>query len=135
MPVRKNRPSHETDLKDWIAPLVAELDADAETGGEDAPTILEDYQAFSNRFSVRVVWPPWEGVPPADRVPVILEAYRRSKRAEDVASITSARGLTPGEHKGEELMASLGPTVEVLRNVARLGSQKLNTEGGLTEVR
>ena len=104
MPVRKNRPTYETDLNDWIAPIVTELDADLETGQEDAPTILEDYQAFSDRFSVRVVWPRWEGIPPADRVPVILEAYKRSKRVEDVANVTSARGLTPGEYALEETM-------------------------------
>jgi hypothetical protein len=119
MPVKKNRPSYETASREWIAPIVTELNSDQETGQPEAPTILEDYQAFSDRFSVRVVWSKWESVPPADRVPIILEAYRQSKRAEESPNITSARGLTPTEAKAEEAMASFGPTADIIRKAAR----------------
>ena len=106
MPVKKNRPSFESGIAEWIAPLVAELDAEEGTDAPDAPTFIEDYQPFSDRSSVRVVWTKWEGLPPAERVPVVLEAYKRSKRAAELPNITSARGLTPLEARAEAAFSS-----------------------------
>ena len=62
MPVRKNHPEYEVKLKDWITHIIAELDEAAGFGGDDAPEIIEDYQAFSKKFSVRVIWSKWEDV-------------------------------------------------------------------------
>ncbi|CAN5619679.1 hypothetical protein BH11ARM2_BH11ARM2_34880 [soil metagenome] len=106
-PSLKNRPRYEVELQDWIAPLVAELDEETEAANMDAPEIIEDYQGFSDRFSVRVVWSRWEGVPPADRVPIILEAYRRSRRAGELPNITLARGLF-GRSSAKELRRMAG---------------------------
>ena len=103
MPVRKNRQSVEEIAEPFVSAMVRELDADEEAGSPDAPTIIEDYQTFADRFSVRVVWDRWQGVPPAERVPMILESYRRSKRKDEAANITAVRGLTPSEARMEEM--------------------------------
>ena len=107
MPVRKNRPDYEVELKEWIAPIVAELNETPGTAGTDVPDIVEDYQAFSEKFSVRVIWTRWDRVPPEDRVPIILEAYKQSKRATDLPNITHARGLTPSEWDREAVADSI----------------------------
>lgn len=108
MPVKKNRPEYEVKFADWLSPIIAELNEAKGSGGAGAPEIVEDYQAFSDKFSVRVIWSMWEGVPAEDRVPIVLEAYNRSNRAADLPKITHARGLTPDEHKVELLADAVG---------------------------
>ena len=116
MPVRKNHPEYEVKLKDWITPIVAELDEATGSGGDDAPEIIEDYQAFSEKFSVRVMWSRWEGVPVEDRVPIILEAYKRSKRTADLPKITHARGLTSDQQNMELVFEGLRTSPEIFGN-------------------
>lgn len=106
MSVKKNRPTLEEAAETLIAKISNELDADSETVNADAPEIVEDYAAYSNRFSVRVVWDLWQNLPPAERVPIILAAYARSNRAAEKADITSVRGLTPLEARQEEILAT-----------------------------
>lgn len=115
MPVKKNRFGFEQAYNELVASIAMELEMDAVTGLPDAPNIIEDYQPFSDTFSVKVVWNRWGDVPPADRVPIILEAYRRSRRAEDLPKMTSARGLTPHEHWAEKGLEEMG------RNLAYAG--------------
>lgn len=103
MPVTKNRPPVEKAAEEVIAAMSAELDADERTGNSAAPSIVEDYLPFSKRFSVRVIWDRWKDVPPSERVPLIVEAYRRSKRAGDAPHITTARGLTQIEAQYEDV--------------------------------
>ena len=107
MSVKKNKQSREQAAESLIKAIVKELNADKETGPAGAPRIFEDYETYSDRFSVRVIWDEWLHVPPAERVPLILEAYKRSKRGEDVKEITSARGLTVLEARGEQLHEAL----------------------------
>ena len=116
MPVRKNHPEYEVKLKDWITPIIAELAEAAGFGGDDAPEIIEDYQAFLEMFSVRVIWSKWDGIPAEDRVPIVLEAYKRSKRAADLPKITHARGLTPGEQSMESIFDGFRTSPEVFGN-------------------
>ncbi len=122
MPVKKNRPTSEESIDVLIGRLSTELDADADTSeNASAPVFLENYQPFSDRFSVRVVWSGWQGVPRDVRVDAILEAYRRSKRKDELSNLVAAVGVTPIENNMETLLTrgTAGFSSEALQDFAR----------------
>ena len=102
MPVIKNRPVVSENAETLIQAIACELDEDEEEGGSYAPRIIEDYSVYSERFTARVIWTRWKDVPPTERVPIVLEGYRRSMRANDVPNLTTVRGLTEEEVEWEQ---------------------------------
>jgi hypothetical protein len=109
MPVIRKKPAFGESRDGLIQQLTTELNNDSDKPADaNAPLIYEDYDGFSDRFAVRVVWHTWSGVSAADRVGIILEAYKKSKRSVDVERITSAIGLTPLEEQFRRIQLGIG---------------------------
>ena len=64
--------------------------------GRDGPVITENQIGQTKSLHVAVIWDDWDGLTPAERSKVIVDAYARAKRLRGL-TITLAMGLTAEE--------------------------------------
>jgi hypothetical protein len=99
MPLIKTQPKPAHGHPELVNELARELRDPKPQGGTGVPDIYEERQTFGNHLNVRVVWDKWEGIPHAERGPIILDAYRKARDEVEMLNITLALGLTPDENR------------------------------------
>jgi hypothetical protein len=94
MPVIKKsaKPPHEH--PELVAALADELRNPHTKGGAGIPDITEESQTFGGRIHVLVLWDRWQGVPQAQRGPIILDAYRQVRGEREMLQISQPLGFT-----------------------------------------